>query len=189
MDDDRHVRFVHRRRRSRVAIRRPLRDHRNPLEEWDEEECYTYLRILPQSVMWIMQLLADRLTRPTNCSGSIPALLQVVLALHCLASGAFLNTVSRMVGVSQFSARLVCCGTSCPQLLGCATITSCGRQRRSRSIGLNRAFIHWTVSIPRQCLSNIFKSNEVLKTPVICFCVCMAAIIEIPGYETPQIGA
>ena len=100
MDDDRHVRFVHRQRRPRVAIRRPLRDHRNPLEEWDEEECYTYLRILPQSIMWIMQLLADRLTRPTNCSGSIPALLQVVLALHCLASGAFLNMVRRMVRVS-----------------------------------------------------------------------------------------
>ena len=100
MDDDRRLRFVRRQRRRRVAIRRPLRDRLNPLEEWDEEECYTYLRFSPQSVMWIVRLLADRLTRPTNRSGAIPALLQVVLALHYLASGAFLNVVRRMVHVS-----------------------------------------------------------------------------------------
>ena len=91
--------------------------------------------------------------------------------------------------VFRFPPHLVCCGASCPRLLTCATTTSCGRQCRRRSVRPNRAFMRWTVSIPRQCLSNILKNNEVLKTPWFVFAYAWwQSIIEIPRYETLQIG-
>ena len=116
MDDDRRVRFVRLCRRQRVAIWRPL-----PCLRYRLFKCISKsargrvihvpgLRLLPQFVMLIVRLLADHLTRPTNRSVANPTLLQVVLVLHCLASGAFLNVVSRVVGVSIPTASRVLLG-------------------------------------------------------------------------------
>ena len=93
-------RMLRRRLLRRIRVERPLRDRQNPLLAWTEEETYSYLRFGPEVVMYITQLLSPRLERPTRRSGALPALLQVILALHLLASGSFLNVVRRLVGVS-----------------------------------------------------------------------------------------
>ena len=91
-------RMLPRRLLRRIRVERPLRDRQNPLLAWTEEETYSYLRFGPEVVMYITRLLSPRLERPTRRSRALPALLQVILALHLLASGSFLNVVRRLVG-------------------------------------------------------------------------------------------
>ena len=78
-----------------------MADHQNPLETWDDAECYSYLRFDRDSTMWIVDCFAATLQRTTRRSYALPPLLIIIVALHQLASGAFYNVVRRMIGVSS----------------------------------------------------------------------------------------
>lgn len=66
-----------------------------------EEECLETLHLSRQVVTDICHLLADDLTKNSNCPYLIPVAVRVMAALHFFATGSFQNPLSSTGGISQ----------------------------------------------------------------------------------------
>ena len=170
MDDDRRVRFVRLCRRQRVAIWRPLRYRlfkcisKSAMGKSDTRTWSAIIAPVRYVDRAITGRSSDKAHQPfrsksdTVAGGFGPALLGI--------GGILKRGVSRVVGVSIPTASRVLLGFVSAVVVvvrNNQTITlawSCDRQRRRRSVGPNEAFMHWTLSIHRQCLSNICKNTQ-----------------------------
>lgn len=100
-----HRRFAVRRMIQNRQLRRPrvFRDRSNPLEDLEEEEIFERYRFRPETILYLIGLLPD-LSRPTRRNCPLPPLLQVLLCLRFLASGAMHLLIGDSLSISRSSA-------------------------------------------------------------------------------------
>ena len=86
-------------------LRRPrvFRDRSNPLEDLEEEEIFERYRFRPETILYLIGLLPD-LSRPTRRNCPLPPLLQILLCLRFLASGAMHLLIGDSLSISRSSA-------------------------------------------------------------------------------------
>lgn len=99
---------IRRRRRKRqnlVLLRRPrvFRDLNNPLESLEEEEVFQRYRFSQGSILFILDGIVDLLQADTARNRPIPPLIQVLLFLRFIATGAHLRLVGHSLNVSESS--------------------------------------------------------------------------------------
>ncbi|XP_069105078.1 putative nuclease HARBI1 [Argopecten irradians] len=83
-------RFVQRELRERVLPRpRVFVDRTNPLETLNEDEVFRRFRFRPRTIIFIVGLIENVVTHRTKRSLALPPLLQVLVTLRFLATGAF----------------------------------------------------------------------------------------------------
>ncbi|XP_062600943.1 uncharacterized protein LOC134262567 [Saccostrea cucullata] len=92
-----------RRRLNRAVLRRPrvFRDLSNPLESLEEEEIFQRYRFSPTSILFIVNGVHDHLQRDTARNRPIPPLIQVLLFLRFVATGAHLRLIGDSLNVSE----------------------------------------------------------------------------------------
>jgi hypothetical protein len=102
------MRVWRRQNRRRPNLRKPrtFRDRSNPLETLSEEEVFVRYRFRPHTIIYIMTLLPD-LTTSTNRNCPIPPLLQLLVTLRFLATGAIHLLVADSVNISRASANRI----------------------------------------------------------------------------------
>ncbi|XP_062613215.1 putative nuclease HARBI1 [Saccostrea cucullata] len=85
--------------------RRPrfFRDRSNPLEDLDEDEVFERYRFRPQTILFILGLLPN-LARPTGRNNPLPPLLQLLLCLRFLATGAIHLLIGDSLNISRSTA-------------------------------------------------------------------------------------
>ena len=100
------VRRRRRRRQNAVPMRRPrvFRDLSNPLESLDEEEVYQRYRFSTETILFIVDGVNNILETDTARNRPIPPLIQVLLFLRFVATGAHLRLVGDCLNVSESSA-------------------------------------------------------------------------------------
>ena len=91
------------RRRNRRNLRRNrlFRDRKNPLDMYDDAELYDKFRFRRHDILAIVDELREDLEYPDTRQGSLPATLQVLVALRMYATGCFQNLVAETIGISQ----------------------------------------------------------------------------------------
>ncbi|XP_062602379.1 uncharacterized protein LOC134264089 [Saccostrea cucullata] len=96
---------VLRRNRRRFILPRPrvFRDRLNPLESLEEDEVYQRYRFRPASIIFITNGLSNTLSRDTGRNQAIPPLLQVLVFLRFIATGAHLRLVGDSLNISESS--------------------------------------------------------------------------------------
>lgn len=85
------------------AIRkeRVFRDRNNPLDIYNDQELVERLRFPRETILMLASRLENAIHPPTERNHSIPAVLQVCVALRFYATGSFLNTVGDAVGLHK----------------------------------------------------------------------------------------
>jgi DNA-binding transcriptional ArsR family regulator len=91
------------RRGNRQNIRRcrVFRDRTHPLEVFDDQKVYRKFRFHRQAIFELTDEVSDVLEYPAQRKGSLPPLLQVLVALRFYAIGTFQNAVGDLIGVDQ----------------------------------------------------------------------------------------
>nr|XP_022294272.1 putative nuclease HARBI1 [Crassostrea virginica] len=93
------------RRRLLFQHRRPrlFRDRSNPLETLDEDEVFERFRFHPQTIMYLIGLLPN-LAHPTKRNNPLPPLIQVLVCLRYLATGAIHLLIGDSLNISRSAA-------------------------------------------------------------------------------------
>lgn len=100
---------VHRRiarnRRRRYVLGRPrvFRDRSNPLESLDDFEIYQRYRFRPDTIHFLVNGVLNQLETATKRNSPVPSLLQVLLFLRFVATGAHLRLIGDSLGISESS--------------------------------------------------------------------------------------
>lgn len=97
-----HINVYRRRRQQRQRLRRPrvFRDRTNPLEVLEEDEVFERYRFRPQTIGYILTLLPE-LMSPTKRNMPLPPLLQLLITLRFLATGAIHQLIGDSLSVSR----------------------------------------------------------------------------------------
>ena len=97
-----HQRVLRRNLRENLVPRVPrvIRDRTNPLENLSEHEVFLRYRFRPDTIMYIVSILPN-LSSPTRRNSPIPALLQVLITLRFIATGAIHLLIGDTVNVSR----------------------------------------------------------------------------------------
>ncbi|KAJ8321434.1 hypothetical protein KUTeg_001015 [Tegillarca granosa] len=82
-------------------VRRVFVDRQNPLECLEDEEIFVRYRFRSRTILYITDLLSDRLMHPTRRSLPLTPLLQVLVFVRILASGAFHLLIGVGVNISK----------------------------------------------------------------------------------------
>ena len=84
---------------------RIFRDRLNPLDYLDDNQVHTKYRFSRQGILFLCDILEDKLRRPTNRSYALPVHLQVLTALSYFSSGSLHRVVAdgRDLNLSQSS--------------------------------------------------------------------------------------
>lgn len=85
-------------------VRRVFVDRQNPLECLGDEEIFVRYRFRSRTILYITDLVSDRLMHPTRRSLPLTPLLQVLVFLRFLASGAFHLLIGDSVNISKATA-------------------------------------------------------------------------------------
>ncbi|KAJ8307488.1 hypothetical protein KUTeg_015572 [Tegillarca granosa] len=85
-------------------VRRVFVDRQNPLECLGDEEIFVRYRFCSKTIFYITDLVSDRLMHPTRRSLPLTPLLQVLVFLRFLASGAFHLLIADSVNISKATA-------------------------------------------------------------------------------------
>lgn len=99
-----HRRLARNRRRRHVLVRpRVFRDRSNPLESLDDFEIYQRYRFRPDTIHFLVNGVSDQLVTATKRNSPVPPLLQVLLFLRFVATGAHLRLIGDSLGISESS--------------------------------------------------------------------------------------
>ena len=93
--------FMRMRRRRNIGRERVFRDHNYPIDIYDDVELYERFRFRRDDILDIVDDIRYDVEYPVTRQGSLPAVLQLLIALRFYATGCFQNTVGEMIGVSQ----------------------------------------------------------------------------------------
>ena len=86
----------------RFRIYRPVRDRRNPLFEYDDDEFFRRFRMHKDGFQHVFSLVEPKLKHYlTNRNSPIPKVLQLAITLRCYANGDFQISNGDLFGVSQ----------------------------------------------------------------------------------------
>ena len=88
---------MHMRRRRNIRRQRVFRDHKNPIDIYDDVELYERIRFRRNDILGIVDEIRDDIEYPATRQGS----LQLLITLRYYATGSFQNTVVEMIGISQ----------------------------------------------------------------------------------------
>ncbi|XP_065933899.1 putative nuclease HARBI1 [Magallana gigas] len=97
-------RRLQRQRRRRNRVPRRFNDRSNPLETLDEAEVFERYRFVPETIMFLVSLMQDRLTYHSHRNNPLTPLYQVLVALRYFATGSFYITIGDTLLVSKSSA-------------------------------------------------------------------------------------
>ena len=89
--------------RRNLRRQRVFRDRQNPLDAYDDIDIIHRYRLDRMTIISIIDMVEDRLERPTKRSGSLPASLQVFATLRFLASGSQQRVIGDTLGISKAS--------------------------------------------------------------------------------------
>lgn len=99
-----HRRLARNRRRRYILVRpRVFRDRSNPLESLDDSEIYQRYRFRPDTIHFLVNGVSDQLVTATKRNSPVPPLLQVLLFLRFVATGAHLRLIGDSLGISESS--------------------------------------------------------------------------------------
>jgi hypothetical protein len=101
-----HRRIQHRLlHQNQQVLRRPrlFRDRMNPLEVYDEDEVFSRYRFRPQTIYYILSVLPN-LNHPTKRNNPLPPLLQLLVCLRFLATGAIHLLIGDSLNISRSTA-------------------------------------------------------------------------------------
>ncbi|KAJ8321550.1 hypothetical protein KUTeg_000897 [Tegillarca granosa] len=85
-------------------VRRVFVDRQNPLECLGDEEIFVRYRFRSRTILYITDLVSDRLMHPTRRSLPLTPLLQLLVFLRFLASGAFHLLIGDSVNIGKATA-------------------------------------------------------------------------------------
>ena len=74
------------------------------MDFYDDTELHSKFRFHGAEILAIVDEVRDAVEHPATRHGSLPALLQVLVALRFYATGRFQNMVAEMVGIDQSTA-------------------------------------------------------------------------------------
>uniref|UniRef100_A0A8W8HXN7 EGF-like domain-containing protein n=1 Tax=Magallana gigas TaxID=29159 RepID=A0A8W8HXN7_MAGGI len=97
------MRVVDEQVRRDLRRQRIFRDRQNPLDAYNDLEIIQRYRLDRQSIISIIDLIKDRLERPTQRSVSLPVSLQVFATLRFLGSGTQQRLIGDTLGISKSS--------------------------------------------------------------------------------------
>ena len=80
---------------------RILRDRTNPFDIYDDVELFARFRFWLQDIVTLVDLFGDELEHPLPRGGSLPPLMQVLVALRFFASGAFQQTTGDLFNIDR----------------------------------------------------------------------------------------
>ncbi|MGH0167605.1 UNVERIFIED_CONTAM: hypothetical protein FKN15_053095 [Acipenser sinensis] len=86
------------------CMERVFKDRHNSLENLNNIAVFERLRFHNEDVLTLVEMLKDDLEPATNRSHSIPAIIQVCVAIRFYATGSFLNVVGDFTGIHKSSA-------------------------------------------------------------------------------------
>ncbi|XP_062587984.1 putative nuclease HARBI1 [Saccostrea cucullata] len=89
--------------RRNLRRQRVFRDRQNPLDAYDDIDIIHRYRLDRMTIISIIDIVQDRLERPTKRSASLPASLQVFATLRFLASGSQQRVIGDTLGISKAS--------------------------------------------------------------------------------------
>lgn len=94
---------IRRRRRMMRHFRpeRPIADRGDPLFGREEEEIRQRYRFRRDTIIFITGIVRLAIERPTERTGALPAMLQVLITLRFLATGTFQSVVADLARVHQ----------------------------------------------------------------------------------------
>ena len=93
-----------RQHRQNFRQNRLFRDRKNLLDTYDDTELYDKFRFRRHDILAIVDELRDDLEYPETRQGSLPATLQVLVALRMYATRCFQNLVAETIGIDQSTA-------------------------------------------------------------------------------------
>ena len=80
---------------------RILRDRTNPFDIYDDVELFARFRFWLEDIVTLVDLFGDELEHPLPRGGSLPPLMQVLVALRFFASGAFQQTTGDLFNIDR----------------------------------------------------------------------------------------
>ncbi|XP_061192915.1 putative nuclease HARBI1 [Saccostrea echinata] len=92
------------RRRRRLPRPRLFRDRLNPLDLRTDDELFERYRFRRPTIMFIYDTIQDRITHPTKRSLALPAMIQLLVFLQFVATGAFHQLVGDAIHISKATA-------------------------------------------------------------------------------------
>ncbi|XP_061188738.1 putative nuclease HARBI1 [Saccostrea echinata] len=87
--------------RRNLRRQRVFRDRQNPLDAYDDMDIIHRYRLDRRTIISIIDIVQERLERPTKRSRSLPDSLQVFAALRFLASGSQYRMIGDTLGISK----------------------------------------------------------------------------------------
>ena len=90
--------FMRMRRRMNMRGERVFRDQANPIDIYDDVELYDRFRFRRNDIMGIVDEIRDDIEYPATRQGSLPAVIQLLIALRFYATGCFQKMVGEMIG-------------------------------------------------------------------------------------------
>ena len=97
--------FMRMRRRINIRRERVFRDRNNPIDIYDDVELYERFRFRRDDILDIVDDIRDDLEYPATRQGSLPVVLQLLIALRFYATGCFQNTGGEMIVSPQHPER------------------------------------------------------------------------------------
>ncbi|XP_046585276.1 putative nuclease HARBI1 [Haliotis rubra] len=91
-------------KRNTLHIQRTFRDRFNPMEMYSDDQLFERYRFRRSTIFFIVDLISHKLAHPTQRSHSLPPIIQVLIFLQFVASGAFHLLVAQSFSVSKATA-------------------------------------------------------------------------------------
>ncbi|XP_048259000.1 putative nuclease HARBI1 [Haliotis rufescens] len=91
-------------KKDKTTIHRTFRDRFNPLDLYNDEELFERYRFRRCTIFFIVGLIGDELAHPTQRSHSLPPIIQVLIFLQFVATGAFHLLVAQSFCISKATA-------------------------------------------------------------------------------------
>ena len=80
---------------------RILRDRTNPFDIYDDVKLFARFRVRREDIVTLVDLFGDELEHPLPRGGSLPPLMQVLVALRFFASGAYQQTTGDLFNIDR----------------------------------------------------------------------------------------
>ena len=94
------LRLVHRIRRY-LRRERIFRDRLNPLDRYNDDELFRRFRFPRRELLQLIDTFAEDLNYPCERKGSLPASMQILVALRFYVTGSFQEVIGDTFGVSK----------------------------------------------------------------------------------------
>jgi len=87
--------------RRNLRRERIFRDRQNPFDVYDDVDLYSRFRFRREDIIYLCDMIADDIDHPMPRKGSLPPLMQMMVALRFYASGCFQIVIGDIFGIDR----------------------------------------------------------------------------------------